>query len=347
MSFTDSNRLRARRRAPADPLGARHARRAAPARRARRRSTPCCHRVRPPRRRAGRRDPPGRGGAARRQARRRQDDRLPPVGPVDGAARHRRRVPLLRARRRHPADPAAVVRARRDDRCRVARRVRLCGTTSSRRASATSPPARSRCARRSTPTRCSTRPSAASPPTPTASSSSPGRARTPTSTPSRDITRGFEGQPIALFVDYVQKVPVFPDRSSRGRAGRARHRGPQAAGARPEAGRSSPSPPPTRPASTPAACTCATSGDRRRSPTRPTPSSCSTRSSPWSPGPTSPTPRRGPRSSTARSCSRSRRTATGAPDVNLEFEKDFAHYRFHPRGRWVAERLWTEGSIEL
>ena len=30
----------------------------------------------------------------------------------------------------------------------------------------------------------------------------------------RDVTRGFEGQPIALFVDYVQKVPVFPDRSS-------------------------------------------------------------------------------------------------------------------------------------
>ena len=37
----------------------------------------------------------------------------------------------------------------------------------------------------------------------------------------------------------------------------------------------------------------------------------------------------------------------GSPDVNLEFVKDFTHYRFHPRGRWVAERLWTEGSIEL
>ena len=34
-------------------------------------------------------------------------------------------------------------------------------------------------------------------------------------------------------------------------------------------------------------------------------------------------------------------------DINLEFEKDFGHYRFHPRGRWVAERLWTEGSVEL
>ena len=37
----------------------------------------------------------------------------------------------------------------------------------------------------------------------------------------------------------------------------------------------------------------------------------------------------------------------GSPDINLEFEKDFGHYRFHPRGRWVAERLWTEGSVEL
>jgi replicative DNA helicase len=36
----------------------------------------------------------------------------------------------------------------------------------------------------------------------------------------------------------------------------------------------------------------------------------------------------------------------GSPDINLEFEKDFGHYRFHPRGRWVAERLWTEGSVE-
>jgi replicative DNA helicase len=37
----------------------------------------------------------------------------------------------------------------------------------------------------------------------------------------------------------------------------------------------------------------------------------------------------------------------GSPDIDLEFEKDFGHYRFHPRGRWVAERLWTEGSVEL
>jgi replicative DNA helicase len=37
----------------------------------------------------------------------------------------------------------------------------------------------------------------------------------------------------------------------------------------------------------------------------------------------------------------------GSSDIHLEYEKDFGHYRFHPRGRWVAERLWTEGSVEL
>ena len=37
---------------------------------------------------------------------------------------------------------------------------------------------------------------------------------------------------------------------------------------------------------------------------------------------------------------------SGAADVDLEFAKDFAHYRFDPRGTWVADRLWTEGSIE-
>jgi replicative DNA helicase len=36
----------------------------------------------------------------------------------------------------------------------------------------------------------------------------------------------------------------------------------------------------------------------------------------------------------------------GAPGVHLEFEKDFAHYRFHPHGRRVAERLWSEESNE-
>jgi replicative DNA helicase len=37
----------------------------------------------------------------------------------------------------------------------------------------------------------------------------------------------------------------------------------------------------------------------------------------------------------------------GSPDIDLEFEKDFGHYRFHPRGRCVPDRLWTEGSVEL
>ena len=37
---------------------------------------------------------------------------------------------------------------------------------------------------------------------------------------------------------------------------------------------------------------------------------------------------------------------SGAADVDLEFAKDFAHYRFDPKGTWVADRFWTEGSIE-
>jgi len=36
----------------------------------------------------------------------------------------------------------------------------------------------------------------------------------------------------------------------------------------------------------------------------------------------------------------------GAAEVDLEFVKDFANYRFDPRGRFVAERLWSEGSME-
>jgi replicative DNA helicase len=37
---------------------------------------------------------------------------------------------------------------------------------------------------------------------------------------------------------------------------------------------------------------------------------------------------------------------TGLSDVHLEFRKDFANYRFEPRGRWVSERLWADGSPE-
>lgn len=36
----------------------------------------------------------------------------------------------------------------------------------------------------------------------------------------------------------------------------------------------------------------------------------------------------------------------GLADVHLEFRKDFASFRFHPRGGWVAERLWVEDGLE-
>lgn len=36
----------------------------------------------------------------------------------------------------------------------------------------------------------------------------------------------------------------------------------------------------------------------------------------------------------------------GSSDIDLEFRKDFANYRFDPRGRFVAERLWSQGSLE-
>ncbi len=36
----------------------------------------------------------------------------------------------------------------------------------------------------------------------------------------------------------------------------------------------------------------------------------------------------------------------GSAGVQLEFEKDFAHYRFHQQGRFVADQLWTEESTE-
>jgi replicative DNA helicase len=36
----------------------------------------------------------------------------------------------------------------------------------------------------------------------------------------------------------------------------------------------------------------------------------------------------------------------GVTDVDLEFVRDFGSYRFDPEGRWVAERLWVEGSVE-
>jgi replicative DNA helicase len=37
---------------------------------------------------------------------------------------------------------------------------------------------------------------------------------------------------------------------------------------------------------------------------------------------------------------------SGAAGIDLEFFKDFAHYRFEPHGNRVAEWLWTDGSVE-
>jgi replicative DNA helicase len=36
----------------------------------------------------------------------------------------------------------------------------------------------------------------------------------------------------------------------------------------------------------------------------------------------------------------------GEAGVELEFRKDFANCRFDPRGSWVTERLWEEGTVE-
>ena len=36
----------------------------------------------------------------------------------------------------------------------------------------------------------------------------------------------------------------------------------------------------------------------------------------------------------------------GPSDIDLEFVKDFANYRFNPHGGWVVERLWEEGTVE-
>jgi replicative DNA helicase len=38
---------------------------------------------------------------------------------------------------------------------------------------------------------------------------------------------------------------------------------------------------------------------------------------------------------------------SGVVGAELEFAKDFTNYRFDPSGSWVAERLWSENSIEL
>ena len=160
-----------------------------------------------------------------------------------------------------------------------------------------------------------------------------------------DVTRRFDGQPVALFVDYVQKVPVYPAIPARangsGASSRASRSWPST-----RSWSSSPSPPPTRRASTPAACTSrhfrgstalayeadaiVVLNEKLAIVSRAHVAHSPTRAEEF-------------HRQVVFSVEKNR---NGTPDVNLEFEKDFAHYRFHPRGRWVAERLWTEGSIE-
>ena len=84
------------------------------------------------------------------------------------------------------------------------------GTSSCRRASATSPRARSRCVRRSIRTRCSTRPNVAFAAYADRILFVTGSGAHTNVPAIADVTRRYEGQPVALFVDYVQKVPVFP-----------------------------------------------------------------------------------------------------------------------------------------
>jgi replicative DNA helicase len=161
----------------------------------------------------------------------------------------------------------------------------------------------------------------------------------------RDVTRGFEGQPVALFVDYVQKVPVFPAVSNEGdRVGRVieglkqlaldeklvvvaiaaadqvgldarrlhlRHfRGSTALAYEADA--------------------VVVLNDKLAVVSRAHLAYSPTRAEEF-------------HRQVVFSIEKNR---SGTPDIHLEFEKDFGHYRFHPRGRWVAERLWTEGSVE-
>ena len=162
----------------------------------------------------------------------------------------------------------------------------------------------------------------------------------------RDLTREFEGQPVALFVDYVQKVPVFPTVAREGeRVGRVIEGLKQLAldqkvvviaiAAADQAGldarrlhlrhfRGST-------ALAYEADAVVVLNDKLAVVSRAHLAYSPTRAEEF-------------HRQVVFSIEKNR---NGSPDVNLEFEKDFGHYRFHPRGRWVAERLWTEGSVEL
>ena len=162
----------------------------------------------------------------------------------------------------------------------------------------------------------------------------------------RDVTREFEGQPVALFVDYVQKVPVFPMVAREGeRVGRVIEGLKQLAldqklvvvaiAAADQAGldarrlhlrhfRGST-------ALAYEADAVVVLNDKLAVVSRAHLAYSPTRAEEF-------------HRQVVFSVEKNR---NGSPDINLEFEKDFGHYRFHPRGRWVAERLWTEGSVEL
>ena len=162
----------------------------------------------------------------------------------------------------------------------------------------------------------------------------------------RDVTREYEGQPVALFVDYVQKVPVFPTIAREGeRIGRVIEGLKQLAldqklvvvaiAAADQAGldarrlhlrhfRGST-------ALAYEADAVVVLNDKLAVVSRAHLAYSPTRAEEF-------------HRQVVFSVEKNR---NGSPDINLEFEKDFGHYRFNPRGRWVAERLWTEGSVEL
>jgi replicative DNA helicase len=162
----------------------------------------------------------------------------------------------------------------------------------------------------------------------------------------RDVTRTFEGQPTALFVDYVQKVPVFPTIPREGeRVGRVIESLKQLALDQ-------------KMVVVAVAAADQEGLDARRLHSRHFRGSTALayeadaivvlneKLSVVSRAHVAYSPTRAEefQRQVVFSVEKNR---NGTADVNLEFEKDFANYRFHPRGRWVAERLWTEGSVEL
>jgi replicative DNA helicase len=161
----------------------------------------------------------------------------------------------------------------------------------------------------------------------------------------RDVTKGFEGQPTALFVDYVQKVPVFPTIPREGeRVGRVIESLKQLALDQ-------------KLVVVAIAAADQVGLDARRLHSRHFRGSTALAYEADAIVVLNEKLEVVSRAHVAYSPTRAEeferqvvfsveKNRNGTADVHLEFEKDFANYRFHPRGRWVAERLWTEGSIE-